>query len=98
MLEACLLDPDLMDERTSNTSAISTSRGKFRQDVTERDGTCVMTGSGEGLQACHIVPHAKGHQVCYEYLLNRSTGVLIPGQVHDKSRRTQARSIRSTLE
>ena len=73
LLEACLLDPDLMDVRTpseSDASAISTSQGKFRQDVTARDGTCVMTGTREGFQACHIIPHAKGHQVCSEYLLN----------------------------
>ncbi|KAF8235720.1 hypothetical protein L208DRAFT_1422326 [Tricholoma matsutake] len=68
--EACLLDPDLMDMRTSDASAISTSQGKFREDVTARDGTCVMTGTGEGFQVCHIIPHAKGHQVCSEYLFN----------------------------
>ena len=30
-----------------------------------RDQTCVMTGaqSAQGLEACHIIPHAKGHQV-----------------------------------
>jgi hypothetical protein len=72
MLEACLLDPRLMDERTSDASTISTSWGKFGQDVTARDGTCVMTGTGEGFQACHIIPHAKGNQVCSEYFLNRT--------------------------
>jgi hypothetical protein len=74
MLEACLLDPDLMDERTSESdaSAISTSQGNFRQDVTERDRTCVVTGTAEGCKTCHIIPHAKGHQVCPEYLMNHT--------------------------
>ena len=60
-----------MDDRTSDASDISASRGDFRDRVVARDGTCVMTGT-ENFQACHIVPHAKGHQVCSEHLLNHS--------------------------
>jgi hypothetical protein len=45
ILEAFLLDPDLMDDRTSDASDISTSRGDFRDRVVARDGTCVMTGA-----------------------------------------------------
>jgi hypothetical protein len=63
MLEAYLLDPDLMHDRTSDGSAISISRGDFRDKVRVRDGSCVMTAA-RFVQACHIVPHAKGHQVC----------------------------------
>ena len=66
MLEPFLLDPDLMDDRshrTSDASTISTDQANFLQRVTDRDGTCVMTGSTT-FQACHIVPHAKGRQVC----------------------------------
>jgi hypothetical protein len=63
MLEAYLLDPDLMDDRTSDESAISTSRYDFGTRVRSRDRTCVMTAT-HYVQACHIVPHAKGHQVC----------------------------------
>jgi hypothetical protein len=71
MLESFLLDPDLMDERTSDSSYVSSSRGDFRQRVAARDGTCVMTGTGN-VQVCHVVPHAKGHQVRSEYLWNHS--------------------------
>lgn len=69
MLEAFLLDPDLMDDRMSDTSYDSISRGNFKRRVRDRDGTCVMTGSSN-VTACHIVPHAKGHQVCSEYFSN----------------------------
>lgn len=80
MLDTFLLDPNLMDDQTSDTSAaITINRRKFRDDVIMRDGTCVMNGSN-GVQACHIIPHAKGHQVCTEYLLNH-TVVLIPGNL-----------------
>ena len=80
MLEAFLLDPDLMDDRTSDASNISistdsTSQGIFRFRVVDRDRTCVMTGDEQYCMACHIVPHAKGHQVrhaCSEYLSNHS--------------------------
>ena len=61
-----LLDPDLMDDRTSIATAESTNRGDFRQRVTDRDGVCVLTGNEENFIACHIVPHAKTHQVCSE--------------------------------
>ena len=74
MLEPFLLDPDLMDDRshrTSDASTISSDRANFIQRVTDRDGTCVMTGSTT-FQACHIVPHAKGRQVCSQYFLNHS--------------------------
>ena len=67
MLEPFLLDPDLMDERTSDASYVSSSQGNFRQRVAARDGNCVMT-STQRVQACHIIPHAKGHQVRSEYL------------------------------
>ena len=73
MLEPFLLDPDLMDDRTSDASTMSTDRANFRQRVIDRDGTCLMTGTGARYcQACHIIPHAKGHQVCSEYFLNHS--------------------------
>jgi len=68
MSDPSLLDPDLMDDRTSDSSAISTRRADFAQRVTDRDGTCLMTGATSNFQACHIIPHAKGNQVCSEYL------------------------------
>jgi hypothetical protein len=63
-----LLDPDLVDDRTSDSSAISIRRADFAQGVTDCDGTCLMTGATSNFQACHIIPHAKGNQVCSEYL------------------------------
>ena len=63
-----LLDPDLMDDRTSDSSAISIRRANFAQGVTDRDGSCLMTGATSNFQACHIIPHAKGNQVRSEYL------------------------------
>jgi hypothetical protein len=68
MSDPFLLDPDLMDDRTSDSSTISTRRANFAQRVTDRDGTCLMTGATTNLQVCHIIPHAKGNQVCSEYL------------------------------
>ena len=60
-----------MDDRTTNTT-VSTGRGDFAQKVKARDRTCVMTGDGYtgNLEACHIIPHSKGHQVSLEYLWN----------------------------
>jgi len=68
MSDPFLLDPDLMDERTSDASAISIRRADFVQGVTDRDGSCLMTGTISHLEACHIIPHAKGNQVCSKYL------------------------------
>jgi hypothetical protein len=68
MSDPFLLDPDLMDDRTSDSSTISVRRADFAQRVTARDTTCLMTGSTSNFQACHIIPHAKGNRVCSEYL------------------------------
>ena len=70
MLVPFLLDPDLMDDRTSVGSYSSTGRGSFAKRVNARDGTCVMTGDTDYPVACHIIPHAKGHEVRFEYLWN----------------------------
>jgi hypothetical protein len=71
MSDPFLLDPDLMDDRTSDldlSASISTHQADFAHRVTDRDGTCLMTGTPSNFQACHIIPHAKGNQVCSEYL------------------------------
>jgi hypothetical protein len=70
MLDPLLLDPDLMNDRTSDASQLSSSLGDFRQRVVDRDVTCVMTGALH-VQACHVIPHAKGNQVRYEYSWNQ---------------------------
>ena len=57
-----------MDVRTSDSS---TDQANFRQRVIDRDGACLMTGTTY-VQPCHIIPRAKGHQVCSEYFLNHS--------------------------
>jgi len=54
-----------MDDRTSSASAHTAQRADFRRDVVHRDGTCVITGAPPDIcQACHIVPHYKGDEVC----------------------------------
>jgi hypothetical protein len=63
-----LLDPKVMDDRTSTTSNLTSRRASFKQDLNARDGCCVMTGTKEST-ACHIIPHAKGDQVRPESLL-----------------------------
>ena len=68
MSDPILLDPDLMADRTSDSSTISTHQGDFAQRVTDCDGICLITGVTKNFQACHIVPHTKGSQVCFEYL------------------------------
>ena len=63
-----------MDDRTSvisiledhlDASSISTLQANFREEVIARDKTCMMTGASapKGIDACHIIPHAKGNQV-----------------------------------
>jgi hypothetical protein len=87
MLGPLWLDPDLMDDRTSDgfPESISSSRSDFNQRVIDRDGTCVMTGS-TGFGPFHIIPHAKGDSVCSLYAL--SSQVFILRQVHHKSRQS----------
>jgi hypothetical protein len=59
-----LIDPAGLDDRTSDASSLSTRRANFRQDVLDRDETCVLTSTSARLcQACHIIPHAKGDEV-----------------------------------
>lgn len=62
-----LLDPDSMDDRTSFATAYTARRAEFRQRVLDRDGICILSGSAENVQACHIVPHAKGNEVRSQY-------------------------------
>jgi hypothetical protein len=49
-----LLDPDLMNDRATATTD---NRGKFRDDV-------IRPGVVNGFH-----PHAKGHQVCAEFII-----------------------------
>ena len=56
---------NVVDGRTSNASQLTERRADFRQRVIERDGTCVMTGDLiHNCNACHIIPHVKGDDVC----------------------------------
>ncbi|EDR14543.1 uncharacterized protein LACBIDRAFT_321675 [Laccaria bicolor S238N-H82] len=59
-----LLDPKVMDDRTSVGSEVTSRQADFRQDVVNRDRCCVMTGSA-GSEGCHIIPHSKGDQAKY---------------------------------
>jgi hypothetical protein len=62
-----LLDPAIMDDMTSDSSAKAARTADFAKRVIARDGTCLMTGALPYCQACHIVPHAKRNKVCSEY-------------------------------
>ncbi|KAF8345752.1 hypothetical protein F5887DRAFT_1061647 [Amanita rubescens] len=57
-----LVDPKVMDDRTSYASEVTSRRANFKQDVVNRDRCCVMTGATL-FEACHIIPHANGDQV-----------------------------------
>lgn len=77
LLDNFLLHPDLMNDRhsdrvTLDASILTDNRRNFRDDVIGRDGACLVTAISQAnhIQACHIVPHSKGHQVCAEHLLN----------------------------
>ena len=64
MIESSFLDPMLLMDDHTSTPDVSSKRGDFRKRAQERDGSCVMTGAIESSRACHIVPHAKGDEVC----------------------------------
>jgi len=72
------VDVDIMDDRTSSTSAFSTRRADFREALIERDGTCVLSShTARACDACHCIPHSlartgqtswaakRPHQVAY---------------------------------
>ncbi|KAF8313384.1 hypothetical protein F5887DRAFT_1237316 [Amanita rubescens] len=71
--EACLVDADVMDDRTSNASQLTTRRNDFRTKVIERDGTCVITDEPvSNCVGCHIIPHEKGSNYISNVVRNRS--------------------------
>ncbi|KAF8695511.1 hypothetical protein AX14_001769 [Amanita brunnescens Koide BX004] len=56
--EARLVDPDVMDNRTSNVSSLTDCRHDFRTNVIGRDGARVITSDlDSNCTACHIIPH-----------------------------------------
>jgi len=58
------IDPKLADTRTVTSSGTSSRRDGFRDDVEDRDGSCVVTGvTGLLCQASHLLPHSKGSTV-----------------------------------
>ena len=91
----CLLDPKGMDDRTSNTSNVTSRRANFQRAVANRDRCCFMTATTES-EACHIIPHAKGDQVRSRRPIVPFT-TLIPDKVPKEPRRLQGRSRRSAL-
>jgi hypothetical protein len=62
------VDPD-MGRTNVTSSAATTQRDKFRDEVAVRDGRkCVLTRLEETLcDAVHLLAHSKGHMVCYSY-------------------------------
>ena len=84
---AFLLDPDLMADRTSNVT--TPRQSNFRTRVVNRDQTCIMTNeTPQDCQACHIIPHANGTEVCSEYL--NQFQVLIVDKVPDNPCQSEA--------
>jgi hypothetical protein len=67
-----------MEDRTSFATAYTTRRADFRDSVLYRDRSCILTGGhAEDVVACHIVPHAKGNEVCSQYHLNHSKVLML---------------------
>lgn len=61
LLEPRWLDVDMMNDRAWSASARTARWADFRQDIINRDGTCVITCEAPGnSQACHVVPHSRG--------------------------------------
>lgn len=53
-----------VDDRSSDAHSLDSSRGGFRNELLERDGTCVISGEPPCYcQAAHLLPHAKGDKV-----------------------------------
>jgi hypothetical protein len=47
-----------------SSQVTTSSRAGFRNDIVERDGSCVITGFREHFcDACHLIPHSKGDEV-----------------------------------
>ncbi|KAJ7440622.1 hypothetical protein FB451DRAFT_1300036 [Mycena latifolia] len=62
-LPARFIDVNAIDDRTSNSSQHNQRHGAFRQDLIERDMTCIVTGAPPNdCTACHILPHSKGDE------------------------------------
>ena len=80
MLESFLLDPDLMDDRTSNNSAshVSCRQPDFRKRVAARDGTCVMTSTPVLYTQAFLMQRGMRFVSIYLELFR----VLISGPVH----------------
>lgn len=58
------IDPNLANTRIVTSSRTSVRRDKFRDDVEQRDGRCVVTGGPSYLcDAAHLLPHSKGDTV-----------------------------------
>jgi len=56
------IDPKFADTRTMTFSRTSSRRDGFRDDVENRDGSCVVIGAhGLVCDAAHLLPHSKGN-------------------------------------
>jgi hypothetical protein len=60
-------DPNIGRKNVTDSVA-TTRRSRFREDVVERDGVCVLSGAGlRYCDAVHLLAHYKGDSVCYSY-------------------------------
>ena len=54
-----------LNERVTTSSATTARRSRrFREQIVERDGSCVITGeAAEHCDAAHLIPRGKGNEV-----------------------------------
>jgi hypothetical protein len=61
------IDPVLANTRIRTASGTTSRQADFRNEVEERDESCVVTGeTSEFCHAAHLLPHSKGNTVQYE--------------------------------
>ena len=62
--EPRLVDPQAINNRSSDASDVTEGRADFIEGIVDRDETC--RGIGEQVMhctVCHIIPHSKGENV-----------------------------------
>ena len=63
------MDPEVIKERSKISSQSTTRHPEFHDSVLERDGCCVFSGHDAfRCHAIHIIPHARGSEVCFVFL------------------------------
>jgi len=68
------VDIEGLNDRVTSTSSVMTRRSRrFRGQILQRDGSCVITGKrAERCDAAHLIPRAKGDQYIQRIIQDRS--------------------------